>query len=48
VFDNYCTEVAERTRRALSGPDEGAYVRSRAYLLAVAVSNTLTARAPEQ
>jgi TetR/AcrR family transcriptional repressor of nem operon len=36
VFDRYCTEVTEATRRSLSGPDEGAYARLRAYLRAVA------------
>ena len=36
VFDRYCTEIAETTRRMLSGPDDGAYARLRAYLLAVA------------
>jgi hypothetical protein len=48
VFDTYCTEVAERTRRAPSGSDEGAYVRLRAHRLTVAVSNTLTAPAQGQ
>jgi len=36
VFDRYCTEVTEATRRSLSGPDKGAYARLRAHLLAVA------------
>jgi AcrR family transcriptional regulator len=36
VFDRYCTEITDKTRRSLSGPDEGAYARLRAYLLAVA------------
>jgi TetR/AcrR family transcriptional regulator, transcriptional repressor for nem operon len=36
VFDRYCTEVAEATRRSLSGPDEGAYTRLRAHVMAVA------------
>ena len=36
VFDRYCTEVTEATRRSLTGPDEGAYARLRAHLLAVA------------
>jgi AcrR family transcriptional regulator len=36
VFDRYCTEITDKTRRALCGPDEGAYARLRAYLLAVA------------
>src|SRR4030088_1815733 len=36
VFDRYCTEVTEATRRSLTGPDEGAYARLRAHLLAIA------------
>ena len=36
VFDGYCTEVTEATRRSLSGPDDGAYARLRAHVLAVA------------
>ena len=36
VFDRYCTEVTEKTRRSLSGPDEGAYARLCAHVLAVA------------
>jgi TetR/AcrR family transcriptional regulator, transcriptional repressor for nem operon len=36
VFDGYCTEVTEATRRSLSGPDGGAYARLRAHVLAVA------------
>jgi AcrR family transcriptional regulator len=36
VFDRYCTEVTEATRRSLAGPDDGAYARLRAHLLAVA------------
>jgi TetR/AcrR family transcriptional repressor of nem operon len=36
VFDQYCTEVTDTTRRSLSGSDEGAYTRLRAHLLAVA------------
>ena len=36
VFDRYCTEVTEATRRSLGGPDDGAYVRLRAHVLAVA------------
>ena len=38
VFDGYCTEVAEATRRSLSGPDDGAYARLRAHVLAVAAA----------
>ncbi|MCW2652370.1 MAG: TetR family transcriptional regulator [Mycobacterium sp.] len=36
VFDRYCTEVTEATRRSLSGPDEKAYSRLRSHVLAVA------------
>jgi TetR/AcrR family transcriptional repressor of nem operon len=36
VFDGYCTEVTEATRRSLDGPDDGAYARLRAHVLAVA------------
>jgi TetR/AcrR family transcriptional repressor of nem operon len=36
VFDDYCTEAAESTRRALDGPDSGAYQRLRDHLLAIA------------
>jgi TetR/AcrR family transcriptional repressor of nem operon len=36
VFDDYCTTVAEAVRRALDGPDDGAYERLRAHVLAVA------------
>jgi AcrR family transcriptional regulator len=36
VFDRYCTEVTEATVRSLTGPDEGAYARLRAHVLAVA------------
>lgn len=35
VFHGYCTDVTEATRRSLSGPDDGAYARLRAYMLAV-------------
>jgi AcrR family transcriptional regulator len=36
VFDRYCTEVTEATRRSLSGPDEKAHSRLRSHVLAVA------------
>jgi TetR/AcrR family transcriptional regulator, transcriptional repressor for nem operon len=36
VFDRYCTEITEATKRSLSGPDDGAYARLRAHVLAVA------------
>src|ERR1700693_4106541 len=36
VFDRYCTEVTEATGRSLTGPDNGAYARLRAHILAVA------------
>src|ERR1700737_3691650 len=36
VFDNYCTAVTEATRRALDGPDAGAYRRLGSHVLAVA------------
>jgi AcrR family transcriptional regulator len=36
VFDDYCTTVTEAVRRALDGPDDGAYERLRAHVLAVA------------
>jgi TetR/AcrR family transcriptional regulator, transcriptional repressor for nem operon len=36
VFDGYCAEVTEATVRSLTGPDEGAYARLRAHVLAVA------------
>jgi AcrR family transcriptional regulator len=36
VFDDYCAAVTEAVRRALEGPDDGAYERLRAQLLAVA------------
>jgi TetR/AcrR family transcriptional regulator, transcriptional repressor for nem operon len=38
VFDGYCTEVTEATRRSLSGPDDGAYARLCAHVLAVAAA----------
>jgi AcrR family transcriptional regulator len=36
VFDDYCAAVTEAVRRALEGPDAGAYQRLRAHVLAVA------------
>jgi AcrR family transcriptional regulator len=36
VFDDYCAAVTEAARRALDGPDAGAYGRLRAHVLAVA------------
>jgi TetR/AcrR family transcriptional regulator, transcriptional repressor for nem operon len=36
VFDDYCATVTEAVRRALDGPDAGAYGRLRAHVLAVA------------
>ena len=36
MFDRYCAEVTEATVRSLTGPDEGAYGRLRAHVLAVA------------
>jgi AcrR family transcriptional regulator len=36
VFDDYCTAVTEAVRGALEGPDDGAYERLRAHVLAVA------------
>src|SRR3977135_3598695 len=36
VFDDYCTAVTEAVRRALEGPDDGAYERLRAHVLAAA------------
>jgi AcrR family transcriptional regulator len=36
VFDDYCTAVTEAVRRALAGPDDGAFRRLRAHVLAVA------------
>jgi AcrR family transcriptional regulator len=36
VFDRYCAEITEATVRSLTGPDEGAYARLRAHVLAVA------------
>ena len=38
VFDDYCTEAAEATRRALDGPDNGAYQRLRDHVFAIAVA----------
>jgi AcrR family transcriptional regulator len=36
VFDGYCADAVEGVRQALSGPDDGAYARLRAYVLAIA------------
>jgi TetR/AcrR family transcriptional regulator, transcriptional repressor for nem operon len=36
VFDDYCAGVTESVRRAIAGPDAGAYSRLRAHVLAVA------------
>lgn len=36
VFDDYCAAITASSRRALEGPDEGAYERIRAHLVAVA------------
>jgi AcrR family transcriptional regulator len=36
VFDDYCTMVTEAVRRALEGPDDEAFRRLRAHVLAVA------------
>jgi TetR/AcrR family transcriptional repressor of nem operon len=36
VFDDYCTEAVEGTRRTLGGPDSGAYQRIREHLIAIA------------
>ncbi|MEV7096323.1 TetR/AcrR family transcriptional regulator [Amycolatopsis sp. NPDC051045] len=36
VFDDYCTEATEATRRALDGPDSGAYQRLRDHVVAIA------------
>jgi TetR/AcrR family transcriptional repressor of nem operon len=36
VFDGYCADAVDGTRRALSGPDAGAYERLRGYVLAIA------------
>src|ERR1700682_6168125 len=36
VFDRYCTEITEATKRSLTGRDNGAYARLRAHILAVA------------
>jgi TetR/AcrR family transcriptional repressor of nem operon len=36
VFDGYCAGATEAVRRALDGPDAGAYGRLRAHVLAVA------------
>jgi AcrR family transcriptional regulator len=36
VFDDYCTQAAEGTRRALSGPDSGAYRRLHDHVIAIA------------
>jgi AcrR family transcriptional regulator len=33
VFDGYCADAVEGTRRSLSGPDAGAYERLRSYVL---------------
>lgn len=38
VFDDYCTESAEATRRALEGPDSGAHQRIRDYVMGIAES----------
>src|SRR5882757_1897714 len=38
VFDDYCAGIAGAVRRALDGPDAGAYERLRAHVLAVAES----------
>jgi AcrR family transcriptional regulator len=38
VFDDYCTEATESTRRALDGPDSGAYQRLRDHVFAIAVA----------
>lgn len=38
VFDDYCTLVTGAVRDALEGPDDGAYERLRAHVLAVAES----------
>jgi AcrR family transcriptional regulator len=36
VFDDYCAGVTEAVRRALAGPNDEAYERLRAHVLAVA------------
>ena len=36
VYDDYCTEAAEATRRLLEGPDETAYQRLRDHVIAIA------------
>jgi AcrR family transcriptional regulator len=36
IFDDYCTGGVEATRRALDGPDSGAYRRLRSYVLRLA------------
>jgi TetR/AcrR family transcriptional regulator, transcriptional repressor for nem operon len=36
VFEAYCTEIVDRVRRRLEGPEGGAFARLRAYVLAVA------------
>jgi len=36
VFDDYCTEATEATRRRLEGPDETAYQRLRDHVIAIA------------
>jgi AcrR family transcriptional regulator len=44
VFDDYCAGVTEAVRRALDGPDAGAYERLRAHVLAVADATAADAR----
>jgi len=41
VFDDYCAAVTGAVRRALEGPDEGAYERLRAHVLGVADATAL-------
>ncbi|MCU1685745.1 MAG: TetR family transcriptional regulator [Amycolatopsis sp.] len=44
VFDDYCVAITEAVRRALDGPDAGAYERLRAHVLAVADATAADAR----
>jgi AcrR family transcriptional regulator len=38
VFDEYCTDIVDKTRRALAGPDSSAYNRLRGLVIAIARS----------
>src|SRR5438105_2555547 len=38
IFDDYCTEIVEKVRRALDGPDDQAYARLCGYIRAAAAN----------